>query len=1354
MASDVSLVETFSGVSQDKSSGANGASWTGDVCNWFAVFARRKSTDLINSKYATWLSMDTDADPRGYIKTTNLEGGIKYVEFPYAQFDTETDNFLKLEVRAIASSDGVTILKYEEETRGEVEDEGVNKTTGETYTWDCACKADAQLQIINTSVKRDGGGTPTSTNMPRWLVGNVKITPYLYYMQKSVTIGLPNKGYINRNLIDNTGETANIRYSIHDKNAVTKNVADIDENTGAITPKAAGTAVVTASWEGVTTTYELKVSANTYLETFSKGSPATALDKDVEQSWNNCGDVIPSWKVWETRRKADVDTILGQYVQGTQIRALANDDCTNGYIKSAAPVEGGVKKASMKWKQYGQANNTSLLLKAYFDGTEVGESLPHNGNSTNPRLHIWTFNPDFSEIANPTNPIFEIRNVSTKSGTNNPNIVISSITITPWLLYYTKEAELNMRVASADPTRTYTNTGLINNTEGTPTYSILGEPSISVQIDAESGEVTVADRFQTGDIMVQAKWADVTTKYTLHVKGKTASNASFDENELNKTYGDASFTNTLTKAEGSGTATYNSSDETVATVNQSGEVTILAGGDATITATIPENDNFKGAEISYTIHVAKQAITASFAKDTVHGALNGTIVNALTITPNAYDGNVTYSSSNPSVATFEGSTINIHGVGVTTITATIPETNKFQGTSVSYKLYITDANALKETFADITTGNAVANSQVEWAGQLFKWQALQVRRYSETDTIFPDKPGTWIRTSSKDEKAVPGYLQSKSNVEGGIKHLSFFWKQWGYENGKVLRLAVYAGNNPTEANRVAYMEANPDQGDYTYCCHEKFLLGTNDVMQSNTRLIIRNESYTDADQDGFEESEITTSNSRLIIDDIHITPWLLYTNKSKQTLRVDESYTREPDIDNTEGETGTLTYISSDPTVATVIASGENAGQVTGVGRGKATITAKFKWNDSEDYVTTTYDVEVFPVNCETFSVASTDNYYATNNNQQEDIAKWSTVYGGINTLSGFDANSAFIRAPRTDETKTAYIQSSAIEGGVASLSFDWNLVANESNINWDIRVFVNGREVKRLGNSDITASDKMENFEKVTISDINEPDNFTIRIENHTTFSDAYTSGNRGRFVIDNITWTSYDGSVKTLNDTQDNSGWLTANNSKTRDVNTTRVLVANAWNTLCMPFEISVSDLGDGADVQDLFGVEQDGDDLIFGFKPLVGDVLEAGHPYLVKPTLNVILTEFEEKIIVATPMTLTRGDYALVGVFSPLTLTNDSKTLFVGPDDGNGNNLYYPNSATGNLMNGFRAYFKKVSGSAHAPKRVRYVVNYNTTATGLEEISTQQSTISTQKILRDGQLYIIRDGRTYNAQGARVK
>ena len=89
---------------------------------------------------------------------------------------------------------------------------------------------------------------------------------------------------------------------------------------------------------------------------------------------------------------------------------------------------------------------------------------------------------------------------------------------------------------------------------------------------------------------------------------KKAGEISYAAATVNKTYGDGNFTNELTKT-GDGTVTYESSNTAVAEVDsKTGEVTIKGNGEATITATVKDGDNYTYATktASYKINVSSQ----------------------------------------------------------------------------------------------------------------------------------------------------------------------------------------------------------------------------------------------------------------------------------------------------------------------------------------------------------------------------------------------------------------------------------------------------------------------------------------------------------------------------------------------------------------------------------------------------------------------------------------------------------------------------------------------------------------------------------------------------------------------------
>ncbi len=775
---------------------------------------------------------------------------------------------------------------------------------------------------------------------------------------------------------------------------------------------------------------------------------------------------------------------------------------------------------------------------------------------------------------------------------------------------------------------------------------------------------------------------------------------------------------------------------------ETGEVTATdeTEGNFSVTAT------WGAITTTYTLHVSsRSATTASYANDIKRVGLDAlAISNPLTYTE-SYDGTIEYSSSNTTVATVNPSTgvINLAGgVGQTTITATLPQTDNYKAASASFIIYVRDNNAtIKEHFKNVINGTgSIYDKDTIWTGVAFDWKPQGAIRHNSNDTIWGNTAShrsVWIATSTG--AGGHGVLGSKEEIEGGIKYLSLYWKQWGSENNRTLRLAVFAGNE-----RKGFMEYVPSGAS----THEKFLLGVNNLMKSNQKLYIKNESYTGTP---FDEANITASNSRLIIDTVFITPWLLYTDKTTQVMRIGDTYKRVPNINTTEGESGTLSYSSSDDNIASVASDGT----VTAKVRGNVTITAKYQWSESE-YVTTTYPVVVYPVNCETFSQNATAHTYQTaeyGNSYEnpepivEDKATWYTWLGGV-VPSNYEPNIAVVRAPHTNEQGPGYIYSSAITGGIASMTFAWNLVANETNINWDIRVLVNGREVKRLGNDDLSMT-VLPEFEQITINDINESDNFSIRFENHSTVNGTYTSGNKARFVIDNIIWTNYDG-TKTLAEDAANDGWIRANGGQTRSVTINRsALVANVWNTLCLPFAISKStDLG-GAEVQQLANASLDGNSLTIAFSALDGDELAANTPYLVMPTSNKDISgTYENKTIGTETPSVAEGPVTMQGIYSPTPLKKDDySTLFVGnPVDGK--NLFYP--SIDSSLKGFRAYFKITDpNAANAPIRyTRFIVNQQDVVTEIDENGTPLP--SSRKEIENGTLVIIRDGVRYDVLG----
>ena len=208
--------------------------------------------------------------------------------------------------------------------------------------------------------------------------------------------------------------------------------------------------------------------------------------------------------------------------------------------------------------------------------------------------------------------------------------------------------------------------------------------------------------------------------------------------------------------------------------------------------------------------------------------------------------------------------------------------------------------------------------------------------------------------------------------------------------------------------------------------------------------------------------------------------------------------------------------------------------------------------------------------------------------------------------------------------------------------------------------------------------------------------------------------------------------------------------------------LLLNGDYCTLTLPFDLSASQIGNpecplhGFVIKDFEKSKDASGEVLIYLKQVTS--IEAGKPYFVRyagaPSDDRLtpLVFNEVTIKASTPVEIENEDGCTPhGIFNPYPLTGgDESTLFLSSN----NTLYWP-SADG-TMNGFRAYIKvDATGPLSAPIRrgapIRIVEQENT-ATGIESV--QPSEISIQKVLRDGQMIIIREGKEYNAQGMRLQ
>lgn len=156
-------------------------------------------------------------------------------------------------------------------------------------------------------------------------------------------------------------------------------------------------------------------------------------------------------------------------------------------------------------------------------------------------------------------------------------------------------------------------------------------------------------------------------------------------------------------------------------------------------------------------------------------------------------------------------------------------------------------------------------------------------------------------------------------------------------------------------------------------------------------------------------------------------------------------------------------------------------------------------------------------------------------------------------------------------------------------------------------------------------------------------------------------------------------------IDESVDNKDAISNAVGKKVDVALKRTLVANKWNTFCVPFDVKeAAEMLKGAEIKEYN--EQKGvvDDVMY-FKKT--NSIVAGFPYLIKPTENIENPTFKNVVVsVDTPKSVGNDDYKFVGVFSPLTFddTMSDTSLFLSGDE----RLVYPKLGT--TMRGMRAYF----------------------------------------------------------------
>lgn len=188
------------------------------------------------------------------------------------------------------------------------------------------------------------------------------------------------------------------------------------------------------------------------------------------------------------------------------------------------------------------------------------------------------------------------------------------------------------------------------------------------------------------------------------------------------------------------------------------------------------------------------------------------------------------------------------------------------------------------------------------------------------------------------------------------------------------------------------------------------------------------------------------------------------------------------------------------------------------------------------------------------------------------------------------------------------------------------------------------------------------------------------------------------------------------TLNDDTDNSGLLTSNNRQQTAVKLSRKLLANQWNTFCVPFDIDVTD-------GKINGIKAS----VMEYDHTTGNTMEfkettqieAGKAYLIKPSADITDPQFDN-VTIKNDYPTVSGDadgYSFVGIYNPKTFSgNDQERVLILASEAK-----FMKVNNEQRMKGMRAYFTIPAGTK--AEAVRLMINNRPTA--LTEITTTPST-----------------------------
>lgn len=516
-----------------------------------------------------------------------------------------------------------------------------------------------------------------------------------------------------------------------------------------------------------------------------------------------------------------------------------------------------------------------------YDGTEKKPSVTEVLIQKKP-LNANYYTVSYSNNINVGTATVKVTGNGIYKGTATTTFTISKATTGAGISWSSSSATATLGKSFTAPT-------LNNPHQLAVTYSSSKTDVATISAD---GAVTIKG---VGETTIKATFAGNNTydaaevSYKLTVKKDSDTGLEFSSSSASATMG-KSFTPPTLKNPHNLSVTYSSSRTSVATVDNSGKVTLVGAGETTIKASFAGNDTYSAAEASYVLTVSKNKdLGLAFSEATALATIDEDFTPPTLANPNQLP--VTYSSSDTNVATVndEGQ-ITLVGPGVTTITANFAGNNIYEKGSVSYELTVkknyglwigdTQVNSLnqndvlgsKNTFFFDPSRNLLiitANKQSVTVESRLPELTIFLNGYSTLERVFygGDAQGT-LRIISYNN--IPGELTLLTQHTDGVisgfssldidkQSLTYLLTPAGgvYENGHLRRSA---GGNVAGAAIIGQYIKPLVEGKTITFKKSDFTSGDKDVDLTNKTikniLFTFDQSHADPDEnDGYDSED-------------------------------------------------------------------------------------------------------------------------------------------------------------------------------------------------------------------------------------------------------------------------------------------------------------------------------------------------------------------------------------------------------------------------------------------------------------------------------------------------------------------